>query len=329
MSEIYKIILNQKSGLLTELQSDTIFGHLCWRMLEMFGKDILEEFLILFQNNPVFTISNNLFEKDNIVYFPKPLFTNIKKEVKKLTKVEKLEQMCKFKERKSKNFINIESLNFYLSGNYDDFEKCIDKSINIKSFEEHLRTNVQISRDSFSSEDGKLFSYAPKYLNSNISEKEIPVNICLLVKVIDKVNYEKFKCEDLLKEVFEIGYGKKKSSGFGEFDIIDFKIYSEIKEADEANSYMNLSNYLPSAEDRISNAFYDYHVKYGKMGEQLAQSENPFKNPIIFFKPGSVFFSNNLKDYYGRCTENSEISELHKMAVQNGIAFTLKAKLME
>lgn len=330
MPNIYKLSLKQRSGLLTELQSDTVFGHLCWRMKEISGEDILEdtlkEFLKLNQLSPVFTISDNLFEKNGKVYFPKPVFSKITKEDKILSKAEKLKQMCVYKERKSKKYIDTETLNLYLEGKIDEYEKSLDLNDSLKTFEDYLRTNVQISRETLSAAESKLFNYAPKYLNTKLSKKDDRVDICFLIKVIDDDNFNKFNCKELLKEVFNIGFGKKKSSGFGEFEVIEFDEYKELRESEDSDCFLNLSNYLPSENDKISNSYYEYHVKYGKLGEELSQSENPFKKPIIFFKPGSVFFTNENKPFYGRCTTPEEKISSFKEAIQNGYSFSLRAR---
>ncbi|HAY32510.1 MAG TPA: hypothetical protein DCY06_00115 [Bacteroidetes bacterium] len=329
MHEIYKLTLSQLSGLLTDLQSDTVFGHLCWRMKEIYGDDILNEFLNLYKNNnPVFTISDNLFEKENKVYFPKPIYSiSLNKDKTDLIKAEKLKLMCEYKQIKNVKFIDTETLNLFLKGDIDEYYKKLLNSENIKTFDDSLRTNVQINRETLSAMEGRLFSYSPKYLNSNFEKNEQKVNICFLIKKFNEQEFEYFHCEELLKEVFDTGFGKKKSSGYGQFKVEGgLTEYDKIHEPNNSNGFLNLSNYLPSNEDGITDYYYDYHVKYGKLGEQYAQSENPFKKPIIFFKPGSCFKTKDPKDWYGRCTNEKEISD-YKEVIQNGCAFTLKAKI--
>jgi CRISPR type III-A-associated RAMP protein Csm4 len=299
-------------------------------MKEISGEEELKNFLEFFvNNNPIFTISDNIFESDNKLYFPKPLYSKTQTERELLTKAEKLRQMCVYKERKSKKYIDTETLNLYLNGNLKEYENRLDLSDTINTFEDYLRTNVQISRETLSAAGSKLYNYSPKYLNSKLSKKDIPLNICFLIKVLDDKNFKVFNCEKLLIEVFNIGFGKKKSSGFGEFELKTDKleIFNEIKESESANSFLNFSNYLPSEKDNISDSFYDYHVKYGKLGEYLSQSEDPFKKPIIFIKPGSVFFTNEKSDFFGRCTIPGEISETFPAAIQNGYSFSLRANL--
>ena len=68
--KIYRIKLNTFSGILTPLQSDTIFGHLCWILAYRKGDKKLQEFLDPFKaGNPPFLISDG-FPND---FLPKPL----------------------------------------------------------------------------------------------------------------------------------------------------------------------------------------------------------------------------------------------------------------
>ncbi len=87
MPIIKKLKLKLKSGLLSELQSDTIFGHFCWRMKEKAGEDVLTEFIDSYhKDKPVFTISDGILEKGKVIFFKKPLInpnSNFKSENKK------------------------------------------------------------------------------------------------------------------------------------------------------------------------------------------------------------------------------------------------------
>lgn len=335
MSQIYKLTLSQKSGLLTELQSDTIFGHFCWRMKELSGEETLVEFLNFYKKrnpNPVFTISNSFFERDGKVFLSNPLLPiNSKKESK--TKDEKINEFLNYKDSKKRKFLTLEQFNFALNADYEKlYEAVVNDDTNQPKYIEDLRTSVEISRVTYSSKESQLFSYSPFYIQEEIinSSKQIftETKTIIFIKIIDKNSFEKYNCKDLIKEVFNIGFGKKKSSGYGEFEVIDFKEYNEFKEPVDSNGFITLSNYLPSTDDNLTlkNSYYGLNIKYGKFGEELSLSENPFKRPIVFMIPGSCFIAEK-KDFYGRCTKEKEISSLHENAIQNEIAFSLRMKI--
>lgn len=322
MSKIYKLSLKQKSGLLTPLQSDTIFGHFCWRFLEANGENALTEFLDLYKNNnPVFTLSNGLLEVNGEVLFPKPLklppYVSSNN-----TKKDKIKNFLINKELKGRSYITAEELNLYINNDTENFRESFAKKVNfeIPKVETNLRVSVQIDRETNRSADGQLFSYSPSYLKAN---NKI-ANFAILIKVIDENNFKKYNVESLLINTFELGYGKKKSSGYGEFKFISFSEYNKIKEPIDSTAFINYSNYLPSDDDKIIDGFFETSLKYGKLGEVFSNSENPFKQPILFLKEGSLFYTKIKKDYYGRITKQSEINSAKPDTVQCGFSFSLK-----
>lgn len=319
MSKIKRIKLRLKSGLLSELQSDTIFGSFCWRMKEMLGEDKLLSFLEFYKNgNPVFSVSNGFLsdkDKDDNIFFPNPQIPYNYEPVSK-KKTEKIQSFLEYKEKKRISYISLKHLNKLLSSQ----DIGVEVETEIPAFDEDLRTSVEIDRNTMTAKKGNLFSYAPKYLNKHF--------LNIFIKIIDYSTYKDFDCEAILKETFHIGFGKKKSSGYGEMEVLDFSDFNGFEEPKEGNGFIVLSNYLPSKNDGIIDMFYDFHVKYSKLGEEYSKNSNPFKRPIIFFKPGSVFMTPEVRDFYGRTTKEREIT-YYPGIIQNGIAFTLRIKLKE
>ena len=320
MTIIKKLKLKLKSGLLSELQSDTIFGHFAWRFKEQHGDEKLEEFLDLFvDGNPVFTISDGLLEKNGEVFFPKPLKLT-PPEFESKNKKERIKNFIKQKESKSLKLITVEQLNYFLNAQLDEFDKSLTQS-NSKDypkFEQDLRVHVEIDRETFSSKKKKLFTENPKYLDKDTS-------LVVFVKILNQTKWDELYCENILKNVFEIGYGKKKSSGYGHFEILSFEDYTKFKEPKESNGFISLSQYLPANSDNIKDAFYDINVKYGKFGEEKSSSQNPFKPAMLLMKPGSCFVTDKQTEFYGRAIKG--FVDYQPKLIHNGIAFTLAAKL--
>ncbi len=320
MATIKKLKLKLKSGLLSELQSDTIFGHFAWRFKEQHGDEELEKFLDLIVNgNPVFTISDGLFEKNGEVFFPKPLKLT-PPEFESKDKRERIKNFIAQKESKSRKLITVEQLNYFLNGQLEDFDKSLAASDakDYPKFEQDLRVHVEIDRETFSSKEGQLFTENPKYLDKNTS-------IVIFVKILDEKYWKEFNCEDILKNVFEIGYGKKKSSGYGHFEILSFEEFAKFEESNESNGFISLSQYLPSNNDNIKDAYYDINVKYGKFGEEKSNSQNPFKPAMLLMKPGSCFLTDKQTEFYGRAIKG--FVDYQPKLIHNGIAFTLNCKL--
>ncbi|GAB4294441.1 MAG: CRISPR-associated protein, Csm4 family [Ignavibacteriaceae bacterium] len=320
------LTLKQKSGLLTELQSDTIYGHFCWRLKERLGSEKLTEFISLYKNgNPLFLLSDGLLKVKNEIRFPRPFI--FQKPETKDNKVDKILEFVERKKSKERNYVTLSELNKFLSTGKIELEQKDDADSNKKKnkgkkkeIEESLRVSVQIDRNSFASAEGKLFSYNPKFSRDDVS-------IVVLIKVLNEVKFEEYDCDKIVKDTFNIGFGKKKSSGYGQFEVLSLDEYEQINEPSGTNTFFVLGNYLPSAEDKVSPIGYDINTKYGKLGEYLALSNNPFKNPIVFLTAGSCFRTQEIKDFYGRVTSEGEISEANKFAVQFGMPFTLNFKL--
>lgn len=322
----YILTLKQKSGLLSELQSDTIYGHFCWRLKERFGEGKLTEFISIYQNdNPVFTISDGLLQVNGEIRFPRPyIFT--KPEIK-VNKEEKVLEFVKRKVNKERNYLTITELNSFLKTGEVKIEEKNETISNQKKpkkskppINETLRVSVQIDRSTFGSAEGRLFSYNPIYTREDVS-------YIVMIKVIDEEAYKFFECESILLDVFRVGFGKKKSSGYGQFEVGNITEFILLEEPDNANAFVVLGNYLPDEKENISPIGYDINTKYGKLGEELSQTENPFKNPITFFTAGSCFKVESIKDFYGRITNNGEISAFNNFTVQFGMPFTLNFKI--
>jgi len=318
----YLLTLKQKSGLLSPLQSDSIFGHFCWRLKELYGNEKLTEFLSLYKNNkPIFTVSDGLLKVNDEILFPRPYVFSKPKEMK--TKTDKIFEFVKQKENKERKYIKLSELNGFLKSGELNIKESHNGTGNAQNgkrkqplITESLRVSVQIDRNTFGSSEGRLFSYNPVYLREDTS-------YVILIKILDENNFKYFNSENILQEVFEIGYGKKKSSGYGQFKVEKFAEFNELSEPEEHNSFVVMGNYLPSTTDEISPIGYNINTKYGKLGEELSQAENPFKNPVVFFTAGSCFKSENRRIFYGRITDEGEISDVFPHAVQSGVPFTL------
>jgi CRISPR/Cas system CSM-associated protein Csm4 (group 5 of RAMP superfamily) len=285
-------------------------------MKESQGDDILNGFLKHYkESSPIFTISDALPVKDGEIYYPVPQLPY--KQKNNVPKSEMLMEYLKYKILEGVKYINSSTFNNMLSENFENIT-----GLNENYFQTMLRSSLPINRKSLSAAEGFSFdTFAVKYIKKDYK-------LAILIKILNKKAYNDFGCEKILQKVFEFGFGKKKSSGYGAFKVESFNPFTGIKEPgdDITNAFVTLSNYLPSNSDGIRSGYYKYHVKYGKLGEELAFSRNPYKYPLILFKPGSCFVTGVRKDFYGRCTREGEISPL-KYVIQNGIAFTLRMKI--
>ncbi len=310
---IYKISFQLKSTIITYFQADVIFGHFCWALRYIYGNNILKEFIESYDIKP--TLFSNSYP-DGYLPFPilKPLLNEERKALKDII--------------------------LFKYGNdfkgYD--EKLIDLSINecISKIEKNELIELNILSDlknSFS-----LYNYFCYIIDracsikKNYNDKEIAI----VHNVIDRrtsttkdvggffVTFERFYLsnnenltffffidteylsENMISNIMEYlsfsGFGAKKSSGKGALKFLSIDLCNNLLNVDNPNGFVTLSNFIPDEKTPIK-CFYKLLTKFGKLGEEYAQSNNPFKKPIMMFKEGSVFFTNE-KGYYGKLIRN-------------------------
>jgi len=289
----YKIKL--LSRLRTPLQSDTIFGHLCWGIRYIFGEKELTQFLAEMEKEPLIKISS-AFPKDHL---PRPILPSPKREeIRNLAKVlagkAQNEQealflgLSKLKKIRKRRYIPV-SLWKDLRKNMDEISllKGLAKHEKEPSMKQIIHPHNTISREKGTVlEEGGLYFEREWWIDPESS--------------LDL--YVWFKNEDV-KHIWDTvwkryiepsGFGKDKSTGAGQIQIFEEEFDQSIFHLENANSWMSLSllgfHKFPSCD-----TFYSPILKFGKLGEDYAVSSptggavNPFKKLLIMLEPGSVF----------------------------------------
>lgn len=303
----HQLQVKLKSSFATLWQADTIFGHLCWVIAHHEGEDRLKDFLNLYRGGkPPFILSNG-FPGDLL---PAPANLPL------LFPGNDRESFRKRKDAKRLRFLSLPEFNRLLNGYTDSL---LEKTEGIRERGPVAFSTIhsQINRMSGTTQEGALYELPEMIFD--------PPILSIYIKVAE--GWEK-KVLDLFEKLSASGYGKKKSSGKGAFVIEDFKEFNAFLEPKEPNGFISLSNFVPGSDDPTE-GFYETFIKYGKLGEELAFSANPFKKPILFIKEGAVFRTDSpLKSYYG--TILSDVSTLKGLnLVQYALAFVVGISLRD
>lgn len=328
MTKILSLTLKPKSGWVTPLQADTIFGHLCWKIKQKEGKEKLEKFLEEMEQKPFFVVSN-VFPKG---YIPRPRlkYDFIKEEAKKIKDgKENKENERNKKESDEKNVMNeefdkikdydkeinlikIEDLKDYF--NFSEIKKIESKEEREKKGKEEINKIMEKVKIIQSyGKDREIKTTISRFTSTTLEEQgpySLPYfslkeegELWLLMKVFGEGEVIKEdKIKEYLKLVFTEGFGKRKSIGKGVFEVIEdwkeFKIKEGEKEInlenEEGKYCLSLSNFVPNKNDP-TDGFYEIFVKYGKLGEErsIAGSGNFYKKPLIMIKEGATFKANS------------------------------------
>lgn len=319
----YEIVLRPHSSFLTLFQSDTLFGSICWAIRYLHGEEVLADFLKKYQTFPPLIISSGF----PTGWFPKPVRESLSREQVKTiaeeiygnaSKKNLVDLIKTLKESKKSVLVNQQDFEAIINGlsetNY--FKKYIhkdDKKIRVP-IQTTVYKNTINRATGRTRQDGGLFTQ-----DETFYDEESTISIFVKVNEYDA---------DFLKNIFEFisfsGFGKRKSVGKGQFEIIKLKDY-KFKSPDSPNAFVSLSSYIPSVGDP-SDGWYELMVKYGKLGGNYANCTkiNPFKKPLRMFKPGAVFRTNDVNEYYGQIIQN--VHE-NRNIVHYGLAFPVRMKI--
>lgn len=294
----YTIRLTFKSPIITPLQSDTLFGHICWAIdyLKWDDKKGLKDFLALYNNrgSPPLLISNG-FPED---YLPKPIVRPIlQKEIERIFgKENRKENSYKIKTIKKKELIRKGDLLQIVKEQISPeilFQKLLKNFKEEEKWEEKRKKEVvyhnTINRVTNRVTEG-LYEQEETFYAPDFNKFEIYL----------KTNY--FDKDDL-RRIFGFisigGFGKDKSTGKGrfEFSIIEGTDLEGSDNPNGFNGFMTLSSYIPHPE-APTKGYYEILLKYGKLGGTFAMGStevgnNPFKKPLIMFRAGSTFYDRN------------------------------------
>lgn len=298
-----RLTLRTPSG--SAWQADTIFGHLCWLCAWRYGTNVLEAWKTRFrQGDPPFILSDGF--PDNLL--PRP--HGLPERVTPSTKAEGMAMAAEQKDRQKIVYLMPDEFNAIRRGE----DVTLSLSASRDAFTSRITFKNQINRlSNTTGEEGQLYPFAENFCKT----------ITIYLRIVD----DEF---DRLKQLFEdlkyIGYGKRKSIGYGQIQSLDWNDTFSFPPIDNPNAFVSLSHFVPAQNDPTEGQW-KINIKYGKLGGERATAENPFKHPIIMLTPGSWFRTNNTpKPWYGRLIEDVS-PEFPEDVVQYGFVFALPMRV--
>jgi len=305
----YKLKIKFNSSFITPLESDTLFGHICWAFRFLKGKEFLEKFLSEFEEEPKFLISDGFISET----LPRPVLKELNyDEYLKVLEDKKIRELFEISDNFSKKSMVLKVIS---EAKKIKNTKLIPKNIFIKLQNNFNFQNVllellknkdekkegnfisaevvhnSIDRTSGSVLKGFLYTQVENYYSQNTT-------FDIYFNIFDK-NYI-----DLISQAFEYieisGYGKDKSTGKGHISIIEpLKMINDFDEF-KGDYVVSLSSFIMSGAGKKNMVFYDLKTKFGKVylniDEESSGNFNPFKKPLLMFDTGSVIDVSGLKN---------------------------------
>lgn len=277
----HKVEFKLKSWFASSWQADTIFGHLCWGMKYIYGEDRLQTFLNRYQTGSPPLLLSNGFPGDLL---PRPILAT-PRITPTLSLQEQREQFQHYKKVRDVEYLSPQEFTLAING-----QKVVPPSA--PDFETRRVTlKNQLNRVTGTTGDqGYLYSFQEYYW------REVTIYLKLVEDFVEQA-----RC--LFHYIADTGFGKRKSIGYGQIENVSFDEFAGFASPADANGFVTLSNFVPATNDP-TNGFWQTMVKYGKMGEEYAQGENPFKRPFLVLKAGSTFYDSPCREYYGRFVSN-------------------------
>ncbi|HOH98268.1 MAG TPA: hypothetical protein PL188_08205 [Candidatus Cloacimonadota bacterium] len=306
----YKITWTPRSPLSTPLQSDTIFGHLCWAVTYLWGQESLIALLGKLRENPCLVLSsafpagmlpipdipvrNKLLDqikmklgsdedlrgwiKQNALEHPSDLdYAIVQKQIRKdkwLAIADLAQSGFVYDVQVSlfkRAYKKMQDLLMQKSKRSHELPKSKDE---VRSIEFHNMIDRQTGTTSGS---GELFASPTTFFHNRCFESWLSTDV-----------YDLTKLQDLFSYIAVHGFGKDKNTGKGRFEIkVDEFSWPSCP---GFNAYLNLSNMVPATSDSIL-ASYRGQTKFGKIGGDFATTATPFKYPVFVIEPGAVFFA--------------------------------------
>ena len=299
--ELYEITIQPIAGFGTALKGDTLFGHFCWQVAHdpslLTGS--LEERISRYQEKPfaVFSSAFPKLEYGSRCYILKrpdmPMSFSFPPEENRKDRI------IKAKEYKEKRWM---ALDGELSLELSKLRFLTDKEL----LKEVVGQVTQETRRQMSKAGhGEFIKTSPQPHNTihrltqttgtglfaPYSRENIyfyPETQLVIFVLIDESATDIDRVCIALERIGLWGYGKDASIGMGRFKLREHNLLTTPKKVD-ANACYTLAPCVPE-KDCIADAYFLPFVRFGKHGDRLAYSTNPFKNPLIMADEGAVFF---------------------------------------
>lgn len=341
----YEITIKPLSGFGTLLKGDTIFGHICWQAAyddKLFGSSI-ETLLADYTINPFLVISSaypKFSEGTKSVYMLRrpdlPLenlfdFTGMDKKTI-------ISERKKLKAKKWMPLGDTQTVSLFKEMSYKDDKELFEiaktsvtndlrreaKKKGMKSFvADFTQPHNSINRLTCTTGEGR---FAPFVTEQAVYFPQTELSV--FAGVDDRINID--QVELALKRIGDFGFGKDASTGLGKFDVCNVdEINLKSFGSSEPNACYTLSPCVPQ-KDIFSSSFFSPFTRFGRHGDILAKSKNPFKNPVIMADEGAVFMTKEqsvfTKPYIGTAVTSISLAKEHK-AVMQGYSLYIPVKV--
>lgn len=304
--KLYELIITPRSAFGTPLKGDTIFGQFCWQAV-MDGSLLKGGFEIWrdrYNERPfaVFSSAFPVLREENdrrTYYFPVPscplhYYVRVSAEGKCF------DVLSRLKEIKSKRWMPVsgEILKAVpraeeLLSDRELFRRLTKKFAGDP--EERISVSVSqhhntINRLTLTTGEGE---FAPYVMENTWYAPGVEFVIFVL---FDEEATDVENIKRGFSSIGKSGFGRDASTGLGRFDLIECR-ERPLPDLSGTEYLYTLSPFVPSEEETVK-IWYKPFVRFGRHGNLLATSRNPFKNPVLMADEGALLKADAIKKPY-------------------------------
>lgn len=302
----FQSVLHLQNAVLTPWQADTLWGHLCWHLAHRCDTSVLRDFLDLYRAGEPPILLSDGFPADLL---PRPLLPpGYGAAAMRITKAQRLET--------ARNAKKLAKAAWLTS---DEFSRMRRGEAVVPSTSAEDLKSLQGARVVSRNWVNRLTNTAGSPFDlGEIYQRRVTVYWKVAPGYEDTVR-------NFLDDLHQGGYGKRKSIGYGAVGEYAFEACDDFAPVPDADAFVTLSRFVPAVHDP-TDGFWNVAVKYGKLGEEWATSDHPFKQPLLQLECGSCFRTGGApRAWYGHLVEN--IHHTRSEVVHYGFAFAVPMKL--
>lgn len=332
----YVVHLIPQSSFETSLNSDTIFGAICWGIRTLYGESMLLSVIKDFEIRPPFIISSafpcKIMEQSAIYYLPKPILRPLtssdldklaempsyrhNKEIYHSDKIFMIDMVNKYKKFKKLQWVPISIFKKVMKNvsENDLFHDYLDELITETKYVSSGATQKNsIDRLTASTSGSGNVFYT--------SESHFRENKCLyfLIRTDDLDSY----LRPVLRYLEDSGVGPNARTGKNWFkiDVDNTPMFDRAG----TGSFVTLSRYIGLDSINTEKSYYKTTSIRSKVESRLEfAGQDIWKNRVTYFSEGSLLTPKLNKDFYGSLTPVKKISE--KTIFQYGYAYPVWVK---
>lgn len=333
--KLYEIIIKPVTGFGTPMKGDTLFGHFCWQAA--YDDTLLNggfaHWLELYASRPFAVFSSaipRIVDGQTTLYalkrpelpfnwfFPKPCQD-------KAERIDKHKTLKKARWLVLQNSLDLDINTVQLWTDKHLKAKCLEllteesrrqmlRQENVDFEVKFSQPHNSINRLTQTTGTGMFAPYM-KTCSHYLPETELAVFV-----LADEEATDLDRISLAMKRIGAWGFGRDASTGLGRFELAECDEIS-LPEVSGANACYLLGPCVPDVGS-FHKAWFNPFVRFGRHGDYLAASRNPFKNPVIMADDGAVFQPSDPKGitlpYMGRAVTGT--SKVQPGAVCQGYA---------